>query len=251
MAFHNISKKETVRKIGGNPSRDDDPQHARWFDQHSAEFRKHINNRWPRRLVSDSLSTFKSGLRVRSLMPVSKTILFRGAGPIVVSLRPCFSVTLSTIFALTCVKSLCGLMEGILLRMRQSIWLLAAALPILTSCGLGRSSASLLPQNIRSVVIHYHPARHRPDQYATIASGPSIQQLVQTFNGLDVVSNGPTTCAADYGQYLNLSFHTAHHQTIQVHDWLACHQLSISTSSNRLFGRGKFSPIVLRLLGHG
>lgn len=142
-------------------------------------------------------------------------------------------------------------MEGILLGMRQSVWLLLAALPILTSCGLGRSSSSLLPTNIRRVVIHYHPARHRPDQYATITSTPDIHKLVNTFNRLGVVLNGPTTCAADFGQYLTVRFDTAHHQTIRVHDWLSCHQLSISTSSVRLFGRGKFSPIVLKLLGDG
>lgn len=47
-----------------------------------------------------------------------------------------------------------------------------------------RPSQSLLPTDIYRVAIHYHPARHRPDQYATITSPPVIQNLVHTFNSL-------------------------------------------------------------------
>ena len=134
--------------------------------------------------------------------------------------------------------------------MHRTLWILAAAVPVLASCGAGRSAQSLLPQNVRRVAIHYHPAQHHPDQYAVITQRRALHEIIRAFNALPLASNGTTTCAADFGQYLNLTFSTSQGRIIHVHDWLACHQLSISTSPQRLFGQGKFSPLVLQLMRH-
>ncbi len=120
----------------------------------------------------------------------------------------------------------------------------------LSGCGqiFGRTAKSRIPEDVRLIRVHIHPARNFPDQYSSINNPKIIAHIVKAFNRLPLKSNRTTGCAADYGQYANLTFVLAGGRTIQVHDWLACHTLSISTSSQKLFGKGEFFTLVERVL---
>lgn len=134
---------------------------------------------------------------------------------------------------------------------------LVVALVLVVGLGLkgmglnGRSASSLLPDHLRRMVIQYHPGQHQPDRYRTITALSTINRIVHAFNGLKLAPKGPTNCAADFGQYLNITFKTQHGRMIRIHDALACHDSRVSTSSQVFFGHGKFSQKVLRLLVHG
>lgn len=124
----------------------------------------------------------------------------------------------------------------------------------LGSKGLGwdsRPASSLLPDHMQRMVIDYHPGQHQGNRYRTITDPSAMNSIVQAFNALKPAPKGPTNCAADFGQYLNITFKTQRGGVIRVHDALACHDSRVSTSSQVFFGHGKFSQKVLQLLFHG
>ncbi len=134
--------------------------------------------------------------------------------------------------------------------MRRILLAVAVSGVLLAGCYSSvRSLDSYLPSTIFAARIHYHPARGLPDRYLRVTNPQTLRDLVRTFNSLAPEVPGPRACAADYGQYAEVTFVTAAGSRFEVLDGLPCWDLSISTSPQHLYDRGQFWPLLAKLLG--